>query len=221
MRLCAEDLKPDLFATASVFHFGSISLIADPAAHATEKAVKLARENKLIISYDPNVRLCLWHSAKTCRDTILATLKWANVVKINLDELEFLTGSRQLEAADKLREQHELSFLIITLDEQGAYFTTAEHSKTVPGFKIDLVEATGAGDGFTAGIISGLLNALKSESDKQSAISKLSINSLTAIVERANAIGALTCTKAGAIPALPTAQEVDCFINQVSLRNAV
>jgi fructokinase len=219
--LCIEDLKPLLFADASVLHFGSISLIANPAASATEQAVKLAREYKLLVSYDPNVRLGLWSSAEICRDTILATLKWADLVKINLDELELLTGSRQLQAAERLRKQHEIGLLVVTLDADGAYFTTANGSRTVPSYKVQLVEATGAGDGFVAGLISGLLGKLKEASDKKSALMKLPIDSLTSIVQRANAIGALTCTKPGAIPALPTTSEVDLFLTQMSTNPAV
>lgn len=213
-RLCPNDLKPQVFAAASAFHFGSISLIAEPAARATEKAIELAQTNRLLVSYDPNVRLGLWTSAEVCRNKILSTLKWADMVKINLDELELLTGSRKIQSADNLRKEHGIGLLVVTLDSKGAYFTTANCSRTVPGFKVKLVEATGAGDGFVAGLISGLLKQLKDAPDKKSAIAELSLDVLTSIVQRANAIGALTCMKAGAIPALPTFQEVDIFLKQ-------
>ncbi len=220
-RLCVDDLIPHSFANASLLHFGSISLITNPAAKATEQAVTLARDNKMLISYDPNVRLGLWPSSDACRDKILATLKWADIVKINLDELELLTGSRQLQAADKLREQHGIALLIVTLDTQGACFNIAAGCRTIPAFKVKLVEATGTGDGFVAGLIFGLLRELKTAADKKSAINKLTIDSLTSITRRANAIGALTCTRAGAIPALPTTEEVDLFLKSMSAHTAV
>jgi fructokinase len=77
---------------------------------------------------------------------------------------------------------------------------------------VALVEATGAGDGFNSGVISGLLPYLKKSADKRKALRDLSLNQLADIIRRANAIGAIACTKAGAIPALPTKAETDIFL---------
>ncbi len=222
-RLEPSDLKEDMFAKASVLHFGSISLIGNPSAEATKKAVELAKKHKMLISYDPNVRLGLWPSAQVCKDTILGSLSWADVVKINEDELEFLTGSRTIEAAQELREEHNLPLLIVTLDLRGAMFFHAGGSKNVRGFQIDLLEATGAGDGFNSGVIAGLLQYIGKErnasaldkSNCRTILEALAIEQLEQIVQRANAIGAITCTKAGAIPALPTKEEVDSFLTSV------
>src|SRR5208283_4725502 len=103
------------------------------------------------VSYDPNVRLGLWPDHETCRKTILDTLHFADLVKINMEELELLTKSKSLQAAEDLRKAHKIALLIVTLDSRGAFFTSAAGSNTVPGFSIQLVEATGAGDGFVAG----------------------------------------------------------------------
>lgn len=209
-------LKPHIFAEAAALHFGSISLIANPCAEATKQAVELAHINKLLVSYDPNVRLGLWPSAEACRTKILETLPWSDMVKINVDELFFLTGSRDLEAADQLRADHDIPLLIITLDAKGAYFTCRNGSRHVPGFQVQLVEATGAGDGFTAGVIAGLLPHLQKEADRRVKLQNMGVDELTNIIRRANAVGALTCTRAGAIPALPTLDEVDHFLEQMT-----
>lgn len=215
-RLAPEDLKPDQFAAAKILHFGSISLISNPSADATLKALELAKQNKLLISYDPNVRIGLWPSQEVCKSTILKTLPYADLVKINLDELEFLTGSRDFQSAEALRKKHDIPLLIITLDSQGAFFATEKGNKTVAGFKIQLVEATGAGDGFVSGIISGLLAQIGNGTNRREVLKEISIDTLTDIVHRANAIGALTCTRAGAIPALPKADEVKGFLEQLT-----
>ena len=215
-QLNETDIKPELFQKASALHFGSISLIANPVAAATKKAVELAKTNKLLVSYDPNVRLGLWPSAEACKGTILDTLKWADIVKINLDELEFLTGSRELEVADMLRKQHDVPLLIITLDSQGCYIITGHGNKTVPGFQIQLVEATGAGDGFVSGILTGVLPLTKGKPDRRKALQELSLDTIADIARRANAVGAIACTRPGAIPALPTTDEVDAFLEQMT-----
>lgn len=215
-RLEPGDLKPEQFAKASVLHFGSISLIASPAAEATKKAVELAQSNKLLISYDPNVRLGLWPSPEACKSKILETLKWADMIKINEDELNFLTGSRHFSAAEELRKEHNIPLLIITLDSRGAYISTAKGNRTIPGFQVSLVEATGAGDGFNSGVIAGLMPHIKTAPDRRKVLQSLEINDLAEIVRRANAIGALACTRAGAIPALPTTEEIDVFLEEMS-----
>ncbi|MBX9685825.1 MAG: carbohydrate kinase, partial [Candidatus Obscuribacterales bacterium] len=169
-RLSPDDLKEAQFAEAKALHFGSISLIADPAAAATKTAIELASQHNLLISYDPNVRIGLWPSPDVCKHTILSTLKFAHLVKINLDELEFLTGSREFQAAENLRKEHNLPLLIITLDSQGAYFATDKGSKTVGGFEIKFMEATGAGDGFVSGILKGLVEEVGTATDKRNAL---------------------------------------------------
>ncbi len=212
-RLSPGDLKEAQFASARALHFGSISLIASPATEATHTALELARQYKLLISYDPNVRIGLWPSKDVCKHTILSTLKFADLVKINLDELEFLTGSREFQAAEALRKEHNLPLLIITLDSQGACFLTDQGQRTVPGFEVEFKEATGAGDGFVSGVLSGLVQEIGTATDKREAIKNLSLAKIEEIVRRANAIGALTCTKPGAIPALPKQEEVKTFLS--------
>jgi fructokinase len=220
-RLQSSDLIEAQFKEASVLHFGSISLIENPVQEATAKAVELARKHGLLVSYDPNVRIGLWQSADQCKDKILQTLPWGDIVKINEDELLFLTGSRELDAADRLRIEHNIGLLIITLDSRGAYFTHTNGSKTVNGFQVKLLEATGAGDGFNSGVLCGLLKLLKGQTDKRAALDKLSTQQITEIINRANAVGALTCTKAGAIPALPTTAEIEEFLSSMSAKPSI
>jgi fructokinase len=215
-RLTAADLQKEQFERAKVFHFGSISLIKNPSQQATKSAVELARRCGLLISYDPNVRIGLWPSADHCRNKILETLHWADLVKINEEELFFLTGSRDLSSAEKIRTEQGIALLIVTLDSRGSYFCHASGSQTVAGFDVRLLEATGAGDGFNAAVICGLLQTIGASSNRRQALEGLQLSDIKAILRRANAVGALTCTKAGAIPALPTVAEVDDFLQQQS-----
>jgi sugar/nucleoside kinase (ribokinase family) len=215
-RLQPSDLIPESFAAASVLHFGSISLIGQPSADATKKAVELARQHNLLVSYDPNVRIGLWPSAQACKDAILNTLSWADIVKINEDELFLLAGSRDLQEADRLREKHNLAMLIITLDARGAYFTTKAGARVVAGFPVQLIEATGAGDAFNSGVISQLLPFLRNSKDRRRALEEMELGKLAEIVRRANAVGAIACTRPGAIPALPRTEEIERFLTEMS-----
>ncbi|MBO9405619.1 MAG: hypothetical protein J7448_11100, partial [Thermomicrobium sp.] len=82
-----------------------------------------------------------------------------------------------------------------------AYLTRYGEGR-VPGFPVRVVDTTGAGDGFVAGLLVGLLEHGGEWSQE--------------IIEQAlrlaNAVGALVCTRRGAIPALPTRQRVKQFL---------
>lgn len=211
-RLHSDDLKEDGFRSASIIHFGSISLIEEPSRTATKDAIELAKKHGLLISYDPNVRLSLWPSAESCKNTILETLAWADIVKINEDELEFLTGTRDLTQVDKLRKDNDISLFLVTLDSRGAYLSSAHGNAHIPGFQVEIKEATGAGDGFNAGVLAGILSKMNSHANsRKEALKEISLEDLGKIVERGNAIGAIACTRAGAIPALPTLKELEKF----------
>lgn len=64
------DINEDLFKNNKIFHFGTISMLRDPVRAATKKAVALAKENGMIISFDPNVRLSIWKDEELLRTTI-------------------------------------------------------------------------------------------------------------------------------------------------------
>lgn len=217
-RLSVNDLSEDMFHTASLLHFGSISLIAEPARSTTLQAIELAKSSGLLVSYDPNVRLGLWPSADLCKRAILETLPHADVIKINADELEFLTGSRDLAAAQKLQEHNNTPLLVVTLDSRGAFFARPTGTGTVPGFCVELVESTGAGDGFVSGLLAGLLPLIKTSTNRPEVLKSIPLEALESIVKRANAAGAMTCTRPGAIPALPRCQEIDLFLSCAAVK---
>jgi len=187
---------------AQMFHFGSISLIGDPIRRATLFAVETAKKAGAVISYDPNLRLPLWRNAESAREGIMLGWKHANVIKVSDDEFDFLGGD-----AEKLWHD-DLQLLIITRGKEGCTFFRLPKSHRlrksgVSGFKVESVDSTGAGDGFVAGLLSGLLTHPHAVDDEET---------LRAICRRANAVGAITTTKRGAIPSLPTSQEVDHFL---------
>ncbi len=91
--------------------------------------------------------------------------------------------------------------VVVTLGADGSYFQTASGSGFVPPFPVETVDAVGCGDAF----ISGVLTQLTSTEDWRT---NLNAERMTEILRYANAVGALTATKQGVIPALPTPTEV-------------
>jgi fructokinase len=94
--------------------------------------------------------------------------------------------------------------MIVTYGRKGSRYITPNFDGFVSSFEITAVDATGAGDGCTAGFLSRLLK----DPDLLAAEDKLA-----AACRFANAVGAITATKRGAINALPTEKEVEDFLS--------
>lgn len=204
MRHRPDEIDADYVAGARMLHVGSISLIQEPSRSATLRALDIAAEAGSLVSYDPNLRLPLWPSVQAAKDGIRSIWRKANVIKISDDELEFLTGSRDISAARTLRHDR-LRLLVITRGGAGVSYMTPKAEGDVPGFKVDTIDTTGAGDAFMAALLAGLSAAPGVDEDAVA---------LEELMRRANAYGALTTTRAGAIQGMPSATELQAFLER-------
>ena len=202
MLIRPEEIDRDYIHSAKFFHYGSISLISEPSRSATLAAVECARERRLLISYDPNLRLALWSSAEAARQGMLAGWRFAHVAKVSREELAFLSGESDLTRAAAQLWHAQLRLLVITDGCDGCRYVTADAQGHVPAYRVQTVDTTGAGDGFVAGLLAGLLHKKTWER----------IPDLEQALRFANAAGALTTTRRGAIPALPTRDAVEALM---------
>lgn len=207
MLLRPEEIDLDYVGAAKVLHYGSISLIGEPSRSATLATVKGAQERGLLISYDPNLRLNLWPSAKAAREGMLVGWQFAQIAKVSREEMTFLSGQSDLEAAARTLWHQGLRLLVITEGQDGCRYVTSGFNGYVSGYRVKTVDTTGAGDGFVAGLLVGILDD-KRLWDGLSGCGELRRADLERMLRFANAVGALTTTRRGAIPALPTRDQV-------------
>lgn len=212
MLLSPEELDHDYIGAAKSLHYGSISLISEPSRSATLAAVESAMERGLLISYDPNLRLNLWPSAEMARVGMLTGWQFAQVAKVSREELTFLSGESELEAAVKTLWHERLRLLVITEGRDGCRYFTPDAQGHVPGFDVPTIDTTGAGDGFVAGLLAGLF-ALRAGQSESLRVGE-NISKLEQVLRFANAVGALTTTKRGAIPALPTREQALALLGE-------
>jgi fructokinase len=198
-----EDVNPAYLASARIFHYGSISLIHEASRNATFTALDYAKHNGAVISYDPNLRLPLWFSAKEARAGIFEGWQQAEIIKVSEEELCFLrSGEQTLEDAARSLWHEHLRLLVVTQGKAGCTYFTPDFSGHIPGFVVEPKDTTGAGDGFVAGMLSGLLAAELSW--ERAAIEKaLSIG---------NAVGAVSTTQVGAMSSLPSWEDVQLLL---------
>lgn len=199
-----EEVPDEAFAGCRIFHFGSITLIQEPSRATTLDCLRRARERGALISYDPNLRPPLWPNLEHARREILAAMPLADVVKVSEEEAEFLFGpDTPANHAVRLQELGP-SLVAVTRGSAGCHLAAAGEGVDVPGFAVTAVDTTGAGDGFAAGLLEGML--------RRGDLAGLDRDILAALARRANAVGALTCLQKGAIPALPAARVVEEFL---------
>jgi fructokinase len=196
-----SDINENVFKMSKILHFGSISLISEPSRSATIKAVKVAKENGLIVSYDPNLRLGLWESAEVAKETIVSMLAEVDVLKISEEELEFITGETDIDQGAVALAQYEIPLLFITLGAQGSYVFVNGEKAHVEAMKVDAVDTTGAGDAFVSGILYKLQKRGKG-------IMNVTLAEAVEIAQFASISGGLAASTKGAMTALPTIRQV-------------
>lgn len=150
-----ENLTSETFSRCFALHFCSVSLGNFPMKEAHKKAIKLAKENGSLISFDPNIRLPLWDSTDLLKDALNKFLPAADIIKISDEEIEFITGIKDIEkGCEKLLENAKL--VICTCGENGAYAFTKNATAYAPSEKVKAKDTTGAGDGFIGSFLYSL-----------------------------------------------------------------
>jgi fructokinase len=171
-------------------HCGSSAHITRTAQDALRAAVRLGRN----VSFDPNVRAHLWDEPRDVRRLCEDVFPHCTIVKLSEDELEACAGVETPEAAlDALRE---VELVCVTLGPRGVVARRrGGETLHVPAPRVDVVDTTGAGDGFVAGLLSK--DPLAGD--------------LGGALRFACAVGSRVCTRLGAVAGLPTRAEADAF----------
>lgn len=201
-----SDLDPEYLSQGLVFHFGTITLIHEPVRSATREALRIARDQGLLISLDPNLRPTLWPAPDEALRTFLNIVPECDVLKVSEEELTFLTAERDLEAGAQAAVDMGPELVLVTRGAQGAFFYRADGAQgSVPGFPVEVVDTVGCGDTFVAAI---LLQLVEAEPD----LEDLTPEQLAAMVRFANAAAALTATGPGVMGSLPDRARVQTLL---------
>ncbi len=178
---------------ARIFHCGSSAHIRPAAQRALRGAVRAARQRGMTVSFDPNVRVHLWRDLRELRALCDDVLPLSDIVKLSEDELEPCLGVRDAHAALERLAAAGVRLACVTLGARGALARRGAETAQVPAPEVDVVDTTGAGDGFVAALLAS--DPLESP--------------LAATLEFACAVGSRVCTRLGAVAGLPTRAEAE------------
>jgi fructokinase len=200
-QLRPDEIPEKLLKETRIFHFGSLSLTDEPARSATIFAVKKAKENGALISYDPNYRAPLWKNEEFAKEQMRSVVPYVDIMKISDEECALLTDETEpSRAAEKLLGQG-VRCAFVTLGKDGALLRTKDFETAEPGMSGKAVDTTGAGDSFWGGILYEFVTEnLSPDSIGREMAQKM--------LRFANTVAGLCVQKRGAIPAMPTLEEV-------------
>lgn len=97
MKLYAHEVREELITQSRIFHFGLLSLTHPGVREATKKALRIAKENRCVISFDLDLREPLWDMLDETRKQIAFGLGQCDILKISDNELQWFTGCFDLD----------------------------------------------------------------------------------------------------------------------------
>lgn len=197
-KLTIEDLDLEYIKKAKIIHITGITpALSESVRNVVFEVLKIAKENGVTISFDPNIRLKLW-SLEEAKTVLLEIAKMADIIFPGQEEGEMLLGtSDEKEIANKFMEMG-CKTVVVKLGAEGCYVADKESGVYVEGYKVKPVDTVGAGDGFAAGFLSGILKNL----------------SLKECGQLGNGVGAMATLVQGDMEGLPYLDQLMAFMGK-------
>lgn len=200
MMLTEDEVDPEFLKQTKLFHFGTLSMTHEGVRKSTKKALDIAKENGILISFDPNLRPPLWSSLDLAKEQMEYGFQFCDILKISDNEIQFVSGKEDYdEGIQYLQEKYHIPLILLTLGKDGsrAYYKDLRVERG--GFKMNTIETTGAGDTFCGSALNYVL---------EYGLDNLTEELLGEMLTFANAAAALITTKKGAIRSMPEKEEV-------------
>jgi ribokinase len=186
-----EELDLSFLDQITILTVSGYNFIEKPLRETTEKVLKLAKKEGIMVILDPCPYL-----PNSGLKALKRVLKYVNVITPNEDELFMLTGLKNVKNGLLELNKAGPEIIAVKLGRRGCIIFYEDKVNFIPSFKVKTRDPGGAGDAFCAGLTMGLLNGL---SPIESAVI-------------ANAMGAFAVTKIGSRTALPTLLELKDFL---------
>lgn len=205
-------LQPEIerqLGNNDIVHFGSATGLLDGKLKESYfQLLTYAMNNQSFISFDPNYRDLLVTDRETFIADCFQFMEVAHLIKLSDEEAMMLTNTLTLEDALGVLQYKTKGIITITLGAQGTLIFQNGKQTIIPSIKIAAVDTTGAGDCFI-GTLLGKIATLHNVHDFSLGKQR------DTFVQYANVAAALTCTKYGAIAALPYKKEIETIIDEV------
>jgi ribokinase len=188
-----DEITDEIFTDVQLLHVSAYNFLESPQKEATWQAIEIALRKGIRITMDVGVEPVI--RAKGAIEELMPKL---SVLVLGFDEAqEMIVAHSPMEAA-KLLIDAGVEVIGLKLGKNGCVVANSKASYLFPGFEVETVDTTGAGDAFNAGLIFGLHNGWH----------------LSTAGMLANILGALATTVWGGGPVLPGVVDVQSFIEE-------
>lgn len=207
MMITPADVQPAHVQRGRLFHFGSSTLSREPSRAATLKALELCQKgrSRRLISCDVNLRPHLWPDIKEAGPLLRKVLAGCDIVKLTPVELPVLFQTESTETAASRLRALGVTIVVVTLGEGGCYVDAPQGQAYLAAETVSVVDKTGAGDAFTAGLLSQLLEKLGGPGPDElpARLKALGMEHIKRACAHGNHLGAQVCTAIGATTNFP------------------
>ena len=186
-------------ADTQILHFGSIASWTVPGSRLIDHLVRKARAcSGVLVSYDPNIRPPVLGARARGRQFVERSVRHAHVAKASREDLEWLYPGRSVDEVAFAWTELGAALVVVTDGADGAVaYRTGARPLRRPGRPVTVVDTIGAGDAFTAGMLSGLA---RRDLGVPARLAAISDPALTEVLDEAVLVSSLTCERAGADP---------------------
>ena len=201
MMLTEEEVPEELIKGTRIFHFGTLSMTNEPVRSATRHAIKVAKENGAILSFDPNIREPLWKDMEDARAQMAYGLSVCDILKISDNEIQWFSGKEDYtEGIHMLQQTYQIPFILLSMGRDGSRAYYKDMLVEVPAFlQKNTIETTGAGDTFGACCLHHILKY---------GLDNLTKQQLKEMLTFANAAASIITTRKGALRVMPSLEEI-------------
>jgi ribokinase len=188
-------IKEEVFTDAALLHISGYALMESPQKDAVWRAVELARRYSVPVSVDTGLEPVIKQP-----DDFRKLLHELTICITGLEEVNALFGSSTPEDGANALTSLGVEIAAIKLGSKGSLVAQRKKQIRVPCFEVEVIDTTGAGDSYSAGLVYGLLSGLPVEN--------------TAML--ASALGALAASVNGAGMSLPGKRELINFLKSIA-----
>ncbi|MFC4304062.1 sugar kinase [Cohnella boryungensis] len=194
LTISEADIHADYIKRSRVLHItGVFSAIRKDDMSVIRRAIRLAKEHDVLVSFDPNIRLRLW-SKEEARAALTALLPDVDILLTGEEEAALLLGTGDLDEMLAEFRKYGISRIAIKQGERGCTVASRQEVIRMPAVQVpQVVDTVGAGDGFNAGFLLGHLRDWP----------------LERIAAFANKVGSMVVSVSGDNEGLPYYEEVE------------
>ncbi|MEM4719031.1 MAG: PfkB family carbohydrate kinase, partial [Nitrososphaerota archaeon] len=182
-----DDVDESFLDAADLLHFGGVLLAREPSRSTSLELARMARSRGIPTSFDANIRPNLWVGRMDelirCMEEALSC---ADIVKLGRGEKRFL----EEHGVDV--ESFDVKLIAVTRGGEGSELVHAGQRVSIPAYRVEAIDPTGAGDAYMAALLASLYSMNK--------LRELALNEveLRLAGRFANIVAALSTTRRGA-----------------------